>query len=102
MVAMEQGWSLGTNGCMFQGFGGWVASVKMHSCWLVVCSEAFRKPANNELCCVNVVEAVNLPHPKMPGFFVERSSNKSTDESSTSENVELHSENTMSFTNCGR
>ena len=46
-------------------------------------------------------EAMKLPDPKMPGFFVERSPNNSN-ESSTSRIEEPHSVNKMTFTLEGR
>ena len=56
MVAVEQRWSLEIYGRLLHGLGCGGSSIKVHSCWVVVCSEAFRGPANHELCCVDVIE----------------------------------------------
>ena len=73
----------------------------IHAGLLCVQKHLEDRPTMNSVVLMLSNEAVNLPHPKMPGFFVERSSNKSP-KCPTSENVEHHSENTMSVTICGR
>ena len=59
------------------------------------------RPTMNYVVLMLSNEAMKLPDPKMPGFFVETSPNNS-DESSTSRIVELHSVNKMTFTLEGR
>ena len=59
------------------------------------------RPTMNYVVLMLSNEAMKLPDPKMPGFFVERSPNNSN-ESSTSRIEESHSVNKMTFTLEGR
>ena len=73
----------------------------IHVGLLCVQNHSEDRPTMNSVVLMLSNEATSLSHPKMPGFFVERSLHK-IPECSKPENVELHSENTMSVTICGR